>query len=389
MHAERILQKCLAGALETIHAARVKVLLAAVCALLLGRRLVLMDLARAWPGAQRVRAPLKRLDRLLSNVHLDGERSDLYAAMGRWLLKGPQPVIIVDWSSLDGRDRFHVLRAGIPVEGRTLTLLEEVHRSKDLGKVKVERAFLKALKTLVPPDMTPIIVTDAGFRTPWFRAVRKLGWDYIGRVRGKVTVRLAKEQPWEKLKGLLDWARLEPTSFANVEIAKSDPWPCRLVLARRRGKGRKLLTKHGTPSRAGRSVKAQRRASEPCLLATSLTRTAKQIVALYATRMQIEESFRDLKCERFGAGFELSLTRTQSRIAILLLLHALASFVAYLVACSLPERLAAVVHGGVVGTRRYYSRIWLGWQALLKPRLPITPLSQLIRTIRYPASLLA
>ena len=64
MHAAcAVLQKCFADVFQRMHAARVQVLSGAVLSLLSCRRLVLMDLARAWPGAQRVRAPLKRLDR--------------------------------------------------------------------------------------------------------------------------------------------------------------------------------------------------------------------------------------------------------------------------------------------------------------------------------------
>jgi len=52
---------------------------------------VLIDLARSWPGAERVRAPLKRLDRLLGNPRLHADRKALHAAMVPWLLRGPQP----------------------------------------------------------------------------------------------------------------------------------------------------------------------------------------------------------------------------------------------------------------------------------------------------------
>jgi len=54
------------------------------------------------------------------------------------------------------------------------------------------------------------------------------------------------------------------------------------------------------------------REKEPWLLATSLPVTstlAKKVVKLYSARMQIEESFRDIKSYRFGAGLELNLTR--------------------------------------------------------------------------------
>ena len=71
MHtAASVLQKCLWDVIGRMHAYRAEALLGAVQSLLSCRRLILMDLARAWPGAHRVRAPLKRLDRLLSNRHL-------------------------------------------------------------------------------------------------------------------------------------------------------------------------------------------------------------------------------------------------------------------------------------------------------------------------------
>jgi len=84
MRATGVLQKCLSDCLEAMHAARVRVLLRAVEALLAGRRLTLMDVARSWPGAERVRAPLKALDRLLSNRHLHAERERVYANMAHW-----------------------------------------------------------------------------------------------------------------------------------------------------------------------------------------------------------------------------------------------------------------------------------------------------------------
>jgi len=53
-----------------MHALRRRVLLQAVEALIQGSRLTLTDVARSWPGAMRMRAPLKAFDRLLGNRHL-------------------------------------------------------------------------------------------------------------------------------------------------------------------------------------------------------------------------------------------------------------------------------------------------------------------------------
>lgn len=73
MRATEVLQKCLNDALKPMHALRRRVLLRAVEALLGGRRRTLMDVARAWPGAERIRAPLKAPDRQLGNPHLHTE----------------------------------------------------------------------------------------------------------------------------------------------------------------------------------------------------------------------------------------------------------------------------------------------------------------------------
>ena len=75
MRASEVLQKCLPNSLSGMHTLRERALLHAVEALLHGRRLTLMDIARSWPSALRVRAPLKAVDRLLSNRNLQVERS--------------------------------------------------------------------------------------------------------------------------------------------------------------------------------------------------------------------------------------------------------------------------------------------------------------------------
>ena len=56
----------------------------------------------------------------------------------------------------------------------------------------------------------------------------------------------------------------------------------------------------------------------------------KQVKRIYATRMQIEETFRDVKSARFGLGFELNGTYKTKRLQILLLIVMLALFVLWL-----------------------------------------------------------
>jgi len=49
--------------------------------------------------------------------------------------------------------------------------------------------FLKELAAILPQRCCPLIVTDAGYRNTWFREVERLGWFWLGRVRGEVSFR--------------------------------------------------------------------------------------------------------------------------------------------------------------------------------------------------------
>jgi len=367
MHAVSVLQKCLPSVFQEMHVVRARALIGAVQALLLGRRLILMDLARAWPGAERVRAPLKCLDRLLSNRHVQAQREAFYQAMMRWLIRHPHPLLLIDWSDLHEDCRWQLLRASIPLQGRAVTVLEMVFPESMKGAPRAERQFLCRLRALLPPGVTPILVTDAGFRTPWFRAVAKFGWYHVGRLRGRTRMQV-DDGEWFDNRDLHEKIQSKPRYVQNVRIVQNDPWLIDLVVYRKPARGRVQLNRHGTRRRAHTSLKAEQRERDPWLLVVSpgLRQVpARQLVAIYAARMQIEQSFRDLKCARFGCAFKHSLTRNPKRIAMLLLIHALATFVAWLAALSLTAA-ALIQYGGITSTRprRHYSQLRIGWEAL-------------------------
>lgn len=373
MHASVILRRCLSSVLEPMHAARCRVLLKAVEALVAGRRLTLTDLARTWPGAQWMHAPLKALDRLLSNRHLQREVQPLHQAMAAWLIRAQRPIVVVDWSDLKADGRWCLLRAAVPMGGRTLTVCERIFPIGQLNSPQAQKKFLKDLRHVLPKGVTPTLVTDAGFRSDWFRAVTAQGWHYIGRVRNNTQVCVESTGPWQPCATLHARARSEPREWGACQIVKGQPLACRLVLARRQRRHRHALTRRGTPSQGTQSCKARKSAREPWLLATSLPaadRSAAQIVAAYAQRMQIEEAFRDLKSHRYGLGFEDSLTRRPERLTVLLLLQTLALFAAWLMG-----RAAAVSNAPDPLTRQVkhrgrYSCIYRGLAWLRQRRLP-------------------
>ncbi len=391
MRATEVLQKCLGDALKPMHALRRHVLLRAVEALIHGRRLTLIDVARAWPEAERIRATLKALDRLLGNPHLHAEREHVHAAMARWLLRGPHPVIVLDWCDLKADRRWHLLRAAVPVGGRTLTILDMVFPDGQQGSPAAEKRFLQRLATLIPHHVKPILVTDAGFRAPWFRAVETMGWYWLGRLRHRTLVKPVEvsdeSEAWVPCRALYELAVAAPRDLGLMDTVRAKPWRCRVVVHAKPPKGRKQRNRQGLPSRTKKCKENAAREREPWLLVASPALkhlNARQVVALYARRMQIELSFRDLKSHRYGHGFEDSLTRKGKRIEVLLLLHTMAAFASWLVGMACETAGIDQWLTPCRAKRRLYSIMRLGREALVR-RWSNARLVELMNQIRKPS----
>lgn len=342
MHASRILLRSLAPVLDPMHAGRRRVLLQALEALIEGRRLTMTDLSRSWPGATFSHAPLKAVGRLLSNAHVQQAIMPLTQAMARWLLWAPRPILIVDWVDLQRDGRWCALRAGMPTQGRTVTVYERIYPIKQINGPQAQRGFLVALAQAIPAGVRPVLITDAGFRSDWFRAVVSHGWDYVGRVRNNVKARESAEYPWFSCSDLHQGATGRAEDLGHYEIVKRQPWCCRLMRIGRKRKGRSQLTRAGKPQRGTDDRRHSKSGREPWLLATSLTSSqlsAASMATMYGKRMQIEESFRDLKSHRYGMGFEDSQTRDSKRLSVLLLLNMLAGFAAWLLLLALKQTL--------------------------------------------------
>ncbi|MGH8110662.1 MAG: IS4 family transposase [Rhodanobacteraceae bacterium] len=376
MPPSHILPQCLATVFDSLHASTAPVVLKAVDALSWGGWLTLTEVARHWPGAERVAAPLKATDRLLRSPVLTRARNPLYAAMVRWLVREAHPLVAVDWSDLKADGSFKLLRAGLVVQGRTLTLWEEVHPERTAGTAAVEQAFLHHLAQCLPAGCQPVVLSDAGFRRPWFRSVLAQGWDYVGRVRGTTRVQpnaaaAANPAEWVSVTALHELAQVRRRrDLGAFRMGLRAPLCTRLIVYQGLRKGRRAFTLRGTRRRDRVSEDAARSAREPWVLATSLdtTTTAAKIVRYYARRMTIEQGFRDLKSDVFGAGFEHSLTHKGGRLANLLVLFALRQFAAWLIGlCEERERDALRLEGSRHPRRRHYSTLRLGVEILKHP----------------------
>lgn len=139
-------------------------------------KLTLMGLSRHLDPMTPIHNRIKRVDRLLGNEKLQDECVAIYETLSTTVLQGKtHPAIIVDWSDLTADRSQQLLRASVVVQGRSMTLYEEVHPLKIYAAPNVHQRFLSRLKSMLPVGCEPVFFTDAGFRAPWFKLLNRHG----------------------------------------------------------------------------------------------------------------------------------------------------------------------------------------------------------------------
>jgi hypothetical protein len=376
-HARKIVERFVHKQLSLIHAARRELFCAAVSAVMCGHLLSLSRLARALVGQSTHKAALKRVDRLMGNRRIAQEAQVVAAALLSALCRGGQPLVIaVDWSEVAPDAAFVELRAVVTCSGmgRGLTIYQQVYAQKKLGNARAERALLKTLHAGMPAGVQVIIISDAGFRRPWFIQVERLGWSWIGRIRGGVCVSRDRTH-WEKANAWFAKATGKACRWSGCWLTRQFRFPCDMVLYRRRAVGGKRYGRagHGATPKARREAKASAR--EPWLLAHSpqlLTCRAEEIVALYGLRMQIEENFRDSKSTQLGMGLEVSQSRSAPRLHALLLIGTLAAFLLWHVGQLAEAEGLHLRFKATTRAARELSIIFLAKLLCALPSLPLT-----------------
>jgi len=384
MNARTILTNILTLVSYKMHQTRRNALIACVQSVLEGSAASVTCIGRGIRSKAFEKHRIKRADRLLSNTNLQREVPFIYAVLCQLFCTSKRPVISVDWSDLDDCKGHFLLRAALAVKGRPITLYQEVHTNKTKEKPATHKAFLEVLHTILPKGCQPIIVTDAGYKSPWFREVLALGWDVVGRVRKPHFYSLNKGKTWQCISQLYQQASTRPKQFKGAQIARREPFSCTLVLIKQKGKGRHATNPDGSHKRAKRSLKHAEGATDPWLLATSLAthrHLSKQVVGIYRQRMQIEEGFRDMKSTRFGLGFEQNNSVKQTQLTILALLTTLALVVAILLGMTLVIANKHRRFQANTETKQVLSFHSLGLRALAC-RMRFTP-SQWRRTLKW------
>lgn len=357
MRAMQIIQRQFESDLPGVHRARMRLVFAAVFSALRCGQLSLTSLGRAVAERTTHKHGIKRIDRLFGNTHLHDERLLFYAAIARRIIApGSSPPIIVDWTAIT--PKFWALVAAVSFHGRAITVYAETHQISRYMKPQVNAAFVRRLKAVLPRGCAPVILADAGFRAPFMRLVQDLGWDYVVRVRGTVFLRQRRDRDWKPPSVFFELTGTRPKDFDHVEMSRQGPFTTRLVGWRRRIHHRKY---HSVIRHSVADWRERRAAHEPWLLATSLTVESSRVVALYARRMQIEETFRDTKNPRFGMSLVHARPTREDRADVLLLLGSLAHLCALLLGIAAEAaKLDRGYQANTLVSRRVLSLVTIG-----------------------------
>lgn len=341
MKITNIIQNDIAAAYPEIHATRLNTLLTFVKSGMYDQRVSVTYLGRGLKSLSKTtkKNDIKRADRLIGNSHLHAERLYFYEYMASQLI-GQQafPIILVDWSPINGQGMFQVLRASIPMKGRSLTLYEKIYPESKLNTNKAHQEFLDTLETILPEGCKPIIVSDAIYRSPWFQIVEEKNWYWIGRVRGQVSLSQNKVD-WKTSYQWFSQARIgEAQYLGSIYYGKKAKFPCNATIYKRSAKGRQSKKMRGGTSQRTTDKTHKKDAKEPWLLVFKLPmkfmNNAKTAVNLYSQRMQIEENFRDTKNNKLGIGLECANSKSVERFDNLLLIAALILYLLWCIGCT-------------------------------------------------------
>jgi hypothetical protein len=247
---------------------------------------------------------IKRCWRFTANHRV--EISEALTGVVQYLVRGKRwktkPLVIaLDW--VEVRD-FHTLVAAAVLRGRAIPLLWASYPEWQLAKSQnnLEEGLLRLLRTMIPLHVKVILLADRGFgRTEMARLCQQLKMHYVIRIRPDVWVRCPGFQG-----KLLDYPVKKGMcrTLVCTEYRRKNPVEQRVVVRWKKG-----LPKHR---------------DECWFLMTDLKESAYRLSGLYATRMTIEEFFRDGKNRRNGYALRNTQIKHADRFDRFLLILVLA-----------------------------------------------------------------
>jgi hypothetical protein len=222
---------------------------------------------------------IKQVDRLLSHPALD-----VWALFAHWVppvvAADTAIVVALDWTDFDADGHATIMLSLVTPHGRALPL---VGRSVPKAQLKGHRNQYEddvrlRLHAVRPAGVHVTVLADRGFGDQQLYAVlRDVGFDFIVRFRGNVTV-----------------------ESATGETRPAQAWvPATGTIKQLRGA---RVTQDRTPLDLVVCVQARGMTAPWGLAVGSATLTGAEAVRLYGRRFTIEEAFRDVKDPRYGLG---------------------------------------------------------------------------------------
>lgn len=273
-----------------------------VAALADSGRVGIAAIGRALAVATSPKHAIKRVDHFLSNRRFDDEKArEQHLAQ----VIGPRKrvLIAVDWTKIR---EWSVLVAGVIQRGRAVPVLWSVIDPMAVYKSfnSFENGFFTWLAKSLPPGVRAVLLLDRGFdRVEITKHLRRCRLSFVIRVGGNVHVH--HQQYRGPIHGLLA-RRGELKDLPDAVLRPSRPVRVRVV------------------------AKWDAEQKEPWLLMTDLEQSPNLIVAYYAKRFRIEETFRDQKDWRFGLALGGLKVHVPRRLERLLLVVSIYHFLAML-----------------------------------------------------------
>ena len=365
MQALNLLQGHLTEACPTIHATRLQSVIDVAAGLQASQNLTLTSMARKLPSAVSIKQKIKKVDRLEGNKHLHAELEALYEGLSGYIFKYLQHArcipVVVDLCYLKDNRAIQMLSAEVAVKGRSLPIYREVFKTGEL-KGRAEK-FLTGVEGCLPAGSSVVLIMDAGFGSDWLKAIESKQWHWVLRVRQGKSIKLSAQEEWMEAKAFFPQIGTRAKQYSEAYIIRRAEHRCRLITKKSGLKHTKSGYKRQPRNYNAGNGDYRRSAKEPWILASNLpmSYTTTQILNYYRKRMQIEESFRDVKSHQFGLGARYARTECVYRWGVKLLLAAIVQIVYWLLGViGHSQGFQKVFQANTVKDKKLFSYFYLG-----------------------------
>ena len=360
-----ILQNHLEIYCPEIHITRLQAVMDVATGIQHSQELSITAIGRHLEGEVKLKHRIKKVDRLLGNKNLYSELARIYSGLSHYVFtyiaQDKVLPVVIDLCFLKDYNAIQMLSAEVAIQGRTIPLYREVFEKGQLkGR---EKEFISKLSECIPSDRDILIIMDAGFGDAWFEAIEAQKWYWLVRARSGKYLKLSDKHEWQEVNELFNQINSRAKSYENAYITKDQPRFCRVIT--KRGS---MLSKRKKPKKLPRNYNSgggnyQRLAKEPWILATNLPKqyNTAHVINSYKKRMQIEESFRDIKNPRYGLGGRHIETRCVYRWCVLMLLAAIAQITLWIIGViGHSQGFQQIFQSNTVKDKKIFSYFYLG-----------------------------